>query len=84
VFLKAGCIQCHAIQGTGAAGNAGPDLTHLGSRRMIGGALLPNTRGNLTGWIADPQGIKPGSKMPRTYLESSDLLALVAYLESLR
>lgn len=84
VFVTAGCVQCHSIQGTRAAGNAGPDLTHVGSRRMIGGALLPNTRGNLAGWIADPQAIKPGIKMPRTYLEADDLQALVAYLESLK
>lgn len=84
VFLTAGCKQCHAIAGTAAIGNAGPDLTNLGSRRMIGGALLPNTRGNLAGWIADPQAIKPGIKMPRTYLEAEDLQALVSYLESLK
>ncbi len=84
VFLTAGCKQCHAIAGTDAVGNAGPDLTNLGSRRMIGGALLPNTRGNLSGWIADPQGIKPGIKMPRTYLKAEDLQALVSYLESLK
>ena len=84
VFLSAGCVQCHAIQGTQAAGNVGPDLTHLGSRRMLGGARLPNTRGNLAGWIADPQAIKPGIKMPRTYLAANDLQALVAYLESLK
>lgn len=83
VFLAAGCKQCHAVQGT-SVGNAGPDLTNLGSRRMIGGALLPNTRGNLAGWLADPQAIKPGVKMPRTYLEADDLQALVSYLESLK
>jgi cytochrome c oxidase subunit 2 len=84
VFMTAGCKQCHAIQGTEANGNAGPDLTNLGSRRMIGGALLPNSAGNLAGWIADPQGIKPGVKMPRTYMEAEDLQAIVAYLESLK
>lgn len=84
VFLTAGCVQCHSIEGTQAAGNAGPDLTHLGSRRMIGGALLPNTRGNLSGWILDPQAIKPGIKMPRTYLDADDLQALVLYLETLQ
>jgi cytochrome c oxidase subunit II len=84
VFLTSGCKQCHAIAGTAAVGNAGPDLTYLGSRRMIGGALLPNTRGNLAGWVADPQAIKPGIKMPRTYLEADDLQALVSYLESLK
>jgi cytochrome c oxidase subunit 2 len=84
VFLSAGCIQCHAIEGTRAAGNVGPDLTHVGSRRMIGGALLPNNRGNLAGWIADPQSIKPGIKMPRTYLDADDMNALIIYLESLQ
>lgn len=84
VFMKAGCAQCHAIRGTHAIGNVGPDLTHLGSRRMIGAALLPNTPGNLAGWIADPQAIKPGVKMPRSYVAADDLPALVAYLEGLK
>jgi len=83
VFMKAGCPQCHAVRGTAAKGNVGPDLTHMGSRRTIGAAILSNTRGNLAGWIADPQAIKPGIKMPRTYLPADDLLALVAYLESM-
>jgi cytochrome c oxidase subunit II len=84
VFMNAGCAQCHAVRGTQAKGNVGPDLTHLGSRRTIGAALLPNTRGNLAGWIADPQAIKPGVKMPRSYLPADDLLDLVTYLESLQ
>jgi cytochrome c oxidase subunit 2 len=84
VFRSSGCGQCHTVKGTRAAGNVGPDLTHLGSRRTIGGALLPNTTGNLAGWIADPQAIKPGIKMPRTYLAADDLQALTTYLESLK
>jgi cytochrome c oxidase subunit 2 len=84
VFFRAGCPQCHAIRDTPATGNAGPDLTHLASRRMVGGALAPNTRGNLAGWVADPQGMKPGVKMPRTYLAAQDLQDLVSYLETLR
>jgi cytochrome c oxidase subunit 2 len=84
VFTSAGCIQCHAMDGAPPQGRSkvGPDLTHLGSRRTIGAALLPNTRGNLAGWIADPQALKPGVKMPRTYLAADDLLALVDYLEN--
>jgi cytochrome c oxidase subunit 2 len=84
VLMTAGCVQCHAVRGTQAKGNVGPDLTHLGSRRTIGAAKLPNTRGNLAGWIADPQAIKPGVKMPRSYLAADDLLALVTYLEGLK
>ncbi len=84
VFMSAGCAQCHAVRGTPANGNVGPDLSHIGSRQMIGAAMLSNTRGNLMGWIADPQAIKPGVKMPRTYLDGDSLLALVVYLEGLR
>lgn len=89
VFRKAGCPQCHAVRDaeavrTVATSNAGPDLTHLASRRMIGGAVLPNSRGNLAGWVADAQGIKPGVKMPRTYLAAEELHDLVSYLETLK
>lgn len=84
VFMSAGCAECHTVRGTPAKGNVGPDLSHLGSRRTIGAALLPNTRGNLAGWIANPQAVKPGIKMPRSYLAADDLLALVAYLEGLK
>jgi cytochrome c oxidase subunit II len=84
VFLKAGCGQCHAIDGTPAIGTAGPDLTHVGSRGSIGAGMLPNNRGNLAGWVANPQAIKPGAKMPRTYLSGDDLMALVSYLEGLK
>jgi cytochrome c oxidase subunit II len=84
VFLKAGCGQCHAIDGTPAIGTAGPDLTHVGSRGSIGAGMLPNNRGNLAGWVANPQAIKPGAKMPRTYLSGDDLTALVSYLEGLK
>lgn len=84
LFLTSGCVQCHAIQGTRAKANTGPDLTHIGSRQKIGAALLPNTRENLARWIADPQAIKPGIKMPRTELNVDDLQSLVTYLEGLK
>ena len=55
----------------------GPDLTHLASRRTIAAGTLPNTRGNLAGWIVDPQRIKPGAHMPPNMLEPKDLDALL-------
>ena len=84
IFLKAGCAKCHTIRGTAANGTMGPDLTHLGSRRTLGAGLLPNTPGGLSGWIANPKALKPGVHMPANYLAADDLLALVAYLESLK
>jgi len=84
VFLGSTCSMCHAIAGTPAGSRVGPDLTHVASRRTIAAGTLRNTRGNLTGWIADPQAFKPGAKMPRSELSSTDLEAVVAYLETLR
>jgi cytochrome c oxidase subunit 2 len=84
VFLTKGCPVCHNIAGTPASGQTGPDLSHLASRRLIASGALPNTRGNLAGWILDPQGIKPGTKMPSNQLQPNELEALLAYLESLK
>jgi cytochrome c oxidase subunit II len=84
VFLTGQCAMCHAITGTSAASRAGPDLTHLASRRTIAAGTLPNTRGALAGWIVDPQRIKPGANMPPNQLAPQDLEALLTYLQSLK
>jgi cytochrome c oxidase subunit 2 len=84
VFLTGTCAMCHAIDGTAAGSHAGPDLTHLASRRTIAAGTLPNTRGNLAGWLVDPQRIKPGAKMPPNLLRPDDLDALLTYLQSLK
>jgi cytochrome c oxidase subunit 2 len=62
----------------------GPDLTHVASRLTLAGGTLPNTRGNLAGWILNPDRIKPGTKMPSVSLDGAQLEALVAYLETLK
>ena len=54
------------------------------TRSTIGAESLPNTRGNLAGWIADPQHIKPGNHMPAPGLKSEELQALLDYLETLK
>lgn len=84
VFLNYACILCHSIQGTRAAGQNGPDLTHFGSRISLAAGTLPNTKGNLAGWISDPQTIKPGNHMATVAVKSDELQSLVDYLESLR
>jgi cytochrome c oxidase subunit 2 len=84
VFLGSACVYCHTVRGTNASGVLGPDLTHLASRRTLAAATTPNTRGHLAGWIVDPQGIKPGNKMPPTDLAADELQALLVYLESLQ
>jgi cytochrome c oxidase subunit 2 len=84
VVERGPCALCHTIRGTNAGARMGPDLTHFATRSTIAAGTVPNTRGNLAGWIADPQHLKPGSRMPATGLAAEDLQAVVAYLETLR
>jgi cytochrome c oxidase subunit 2 len=83
VFLNGSCVYCHTIAGTDATGRLGPDLTHLASRRTLGAGAVPFNRGNLAGWVVDPQHIKPGNLMPATAISGEELQALLAFLESL-
>jgi cytochrome c oxidase subunit 2 len=83
-LFVARCGACHTVRGTGAGGIAGPDLTHLMSRATLAAGAVANTAGGLAGWIADPQAIKPGARMPATYLSGPQLTATVAYLETLK
>ncbi len=83
LFRATGCAACHRIAGTDANGGAGPDLTHVGSRRSLGAGILPNNRGTMMGWIGDSQAIKPGNRMPPyKMLSAQELTALATYLES--
>jgi cytochrome c oxidase subunit 2 len=84
LFFNAPCLLCHSIRGTEAFGQVAPDLTHFGSRRSIGAATLPNTTGNLAGWITDSHRIKPGNRMPPMSIASEDMQPLLAYLEGLK
>lgn len=84
VFLASQCVMCHTIQGTRARATLGPDLTHIGGRKMIAAGELPNTRGYLAGWILNASALKPGVRMPPNQLSADDLNALLDYLESLK
>ncbi len=84
VFLSLACVNCHMIQGTTSIGKFGPDLTHLMSRREIGGGVIDNNHKNLRAWVNDPQDIKPGCLMPSLKLTDHELNQVVAYLETLR
>ena len=80
IFLTRGCALCHTIRGTNAGGKSGPDLTHVASRLTLAAGTLPNSRGKLVEWIADPQKFKPGNKMPKVPLTQMELDALGVYL----
>jgi cytochrome c oxidase subunit 2 len=82
LFMNSGCAACHRIAGTQANGRAGPDLTHVGSRRTLGAGILPNNRGTMMGWIGDSQSIKQGNRMPSyDRLSAEELGHIAAFLE---
>jgi cytochrome c oxidase subunit 2 len=84
IVTRGPCAMCHTVRGTSAGARTAPDLTHLASRSTLAAGTVPNTRGYLAGWIADPQHLKPGAKMPPTGLSAEELQAVLAYLEMLR
>lgn len=77
------CGACHTVRGSGAGGTVAPDLTHLMSRATIAAGTLPNNVANLSGWIANPQAIKPETKMPTLYLSGPELTDIRSYLLTL-
>ena len=83
-FARGGCGDCHQVRGTEAHGRVGPDLTHFAGRTSIGAVRLPNDPAHLDEWLRDPQGVKPGNKMPNLQLPERDWRALERYLEGLR
>jgi cytochrome c oxidase subunit II len=84
VFMSRRCAGCHAINGSEAFGQMGPDLTHIGSRSTIGAGTLPNTREHMNAWVKNSQASKPGNQMPPNPLSDEDSRALLAYLEFLK
>jgi cytochrome c oxidase subunit 2 len=77
------CGACHTVRGGQAGGVAGPDLTHLMSRQTLAAGTVRNTRDGLSGWISNPQALKPGARMPAAGLSGPELGQLVTYLETL-
>lgn len=95
-FRSRSCVNCHTIRGVSERGTAGPDLTHLMSRKTIGSGMVflrPDPRQNkgtlpdgadpLTAWVTDPQKIKPGCLMPAFHLSRSEFEEIVAYFKTL-
>ncbi len=72
---RAGCIQCHTIDGSPATATGGPNLTHVASRTSIAAGFLDNLdndgkaidpvrqRDNFYNWISHPYDYKPGNLM---------------------
>jgi cytochrome c oxidase subunit 2 len=86
IFSQAACVGCHTVDGV-SAGIIGPNLTHVGSRTSLAGAIFPNDADHLGKWIQDAPGSKPGSLMPALPalgITPEQVPALVAFLQSLK
>jgi cytochrome c oxidase subunit II len=84
LFMSSQCESCHTIAGTSAQGTVGPNLSHVASRSTLAANTIPNTPSELAAWIANPQAIKPGDRMPDLGLSRGEVNQLVAYLETLK
>ena len=82
IFLESSCAGCHAVRGTEAEGDLGPDLTHLAARTTLAG-VVENERANLLEFVRDPHDIKPGVTMPPAELSDDELESVIDYLEEL-
>ncbi|MBC7542620.1 MAG: cytochrome c [Candidatus Sericytochromatia bacterium] len=69
VFQAKGCTGCHQMDGVGTA--VACDLDRVGRRR---------NRGWLRVWLADPQGVRPGTLMPDPHLTHAETVALAEFL----
>jgi cytochrome c oxidase subunit II len=78
------CGVCHTVRGTPAGGVFGPDLSHLMTRATLAAGAVPNDEGDLAGWIADPQQIKPGTRMPQVQLSGDEMQSITTFLTSLK
>ena len=51
---------------------------------LIAAGALPMNRGTLAAWIADPQAIKPGARMPAATVSAEQVRDIADWLESLK
>jgi cytochrome c oxidase subunit 2 len=83
VFVQKNCVNCHSIAGLMTTGRVAPDLTHVASRETLAAGTIPNTPGDLSRWLKDPQAIKD-CNMPDLGLSDDQVRDLVAYLGGLK
>jgi len=83
-FLISGCAACHSIAGTLAQGKVGPDLTNFGRRATLAAGMLANTPENLSGWLRNPDSVKPRALMPDLNLDEQRIDDLVRFLEGMK
>ncbi|WP_025028559.1 cytochrome c oxidase subunit II [Caldalkalibacillus mannanilyticus] len=75
------CIGCHAIDAN--TKSPYPNLAGFADRQYVAGWWI-NDEKNLTEWIKNPQGLKPGNVMPDLGLSDEEVAAVVEYMKTLK
>jgi cytochrome c oxidase subunit II len=83
VYVAHLCASCHSLSAMHVFSVVGPNLSGIGTRKMIGAGWLPNTDANLRDWVEHFQKVKPDVKMVlQTPISDDEATALVAYLRT--
>jgi cytochrome c oxidase subunit 2 len=77
------CVECHSVDATQPAPDVGPNLDGFAARQSFAGAMVENTEENLVQWLANPESVKPGAKMPDVGLTQDQIESIIAYLQTL-
>jgi cytochrome c oxidase subunit 2 len=83
LFTSKGCSGCHSLSSMHPFG-IGPNLSGIGTRKMIGAGWLPNTDANLRDWMEHYDKVKPDVKMiVAKQVTDDEAAALIAYLRTM-
>jgi cytochrome c oxidase subunit 2 len=82
LFMSKGCTSCHSMSSMHVLTVIGPNLSGIGSRRMIAAGWFPNTDANLHHWIMAPQQVKPGVIMTNLGWKDAEVDTIIAYLRT--
>jgi cytochrome c oxidase subunit 2 len=85
LVLAKGCTGCHSFNSVNPTkGTIGPNLSGVGTRKMIAAGWLTNTDDNLKRWLQHTKEVKPGVGMVIPPISDSEAAALIAFLRTKR
>ncbi len=85
LFTAKGCVGCHSFNSMHPTkGIIGPNLSGIGTRKMIAAGWLVNTDENLKRWLQHTKEVKPGVAMVVPPISDTEAAALIAYLRTKR
>ena len=85
LVVAKGCVGCHSFNAMHPTkGIIGPNLSGIGTRKMIAAGWLTNSDENLKRWLQHTKDVKPGVAMVIPPISDAEAAALIAYLRTKR